>query len=100
MGREGVAYTFVAPDEGPQLTRIEMRIEKLLQRDEIAGFEAFDRRPKPAPVVSIGGGEDARKLADAQHDAAESPAPAAPPKPTSAALLGKGRGPKRHRRAL
>ncbi|MEI7782415.1 MAG: DEAD/DEAH box helicase, partial [Planctomycetota bacterium] len=27
MGREGVAYTFVAPDEGPQLTRIEMRIE-------------------------------------------------------------------------
>jgi ATP-dependent RNA helicase DeaD len=100
MGREGVAYTFVAPDEGPQLTRIEMRIEKLLQRDEIAGFEAFDRRPKPAPVVSIGGGEDARKLADAQHDAAESPAPAAPPKPSSAALLGKGRGPKRHRRAL
>jgi ATP-dependent RNA helicase DeaD len=101
MGREGVAYTFVAPDEGPQLTRIEMRIEKLLQRDEIADFEAFDRRPKPAPVVSIGGGEDARRLADAQQgEAAESPAPAAPPKPSSAALLGKGRGPKRHRRAL
>ena len=30
MGREGVAYTFVSPEEGPQLTRIEMRIERLL----------------------------------------------------------------------
>lgn len=106
MGREGVAYTFVAPDEGPQLTRIEMRIEKLLKRDEIPGFEAFDRRPKAAPVVSIGGGADARQLAAdqqrQQEDGAEPTvaAPAAPARPSSAALLGKGRGPKRHRRAL
>ncbi|MEI8226956.1 MAG: DEAD/DEAH box helicase [Planctomycetota bacterium] len=106
MGREGVAYTFVAPDEGPQLTRIEMRIEKLLKRDEIPGFEAFDRRPKAAPVVSIGGGADARQLAAdqqrQQEDGAEpiAAAPAAPARPSSAALLGKGRGPKRHRRAL
>jgi len=102
MGREGVAYTFVAPDEGPQLTRIEMRIEKLLKRDEIAGFEAFDRRPKPAPVVSIGGGADARQLADAAASEAGAAEPAAPvpPKPSSAALLGKGRTPKRFRRAL
>jgi ATP-dependent RNA helicase DeaD len=38
MGREGTAFTFVTPEEGPQLTRIEIRINRLLKRDEIAGF--------------------------------------------------------------
>ena len=32
MGREGVAYTFVTPEEGSELTRIEMRIDRLLKR--------------------------------------------------------------------
>jgi ATP-dependent RNA helicase DeaD len=41
MGREGVAYTFVSPEEGNELTRIEMRINLLLKRDEIPGFESF-----------------------------------------------------------
>ena len=45
MGREGIAYTFVAPEEGTQLTRIEMRIDKLLERSEIAGFSALDPKP-------------------------------------------------------
>jgi ATP-dependent RNA helicase DeaD len=98
MGREGIAFTFVGPDEGPQLTRIEIRIDRLLQRDEIEGFEAFDRRPVPAPVeqlpTSFGPG------AKPQAAAAAPEAPPAPPKPSSASLLGKGRGPKRHRRAL
>ncbi len=35
MGREGVAFTFVTPEEGPELTRIEMRINRLLQRKEV-----------------------------------------------------------------
>lgn len=35
MGREGVAYTLVTPEEGPELTRIEMRINRLLQRREV-----------------------------------------------------------------
>ena len=39
MGREGVAYTLVTPEEGPQLTRIEMRINMLLQRSEMPGFD-------------------------------------------------------------
>jgi len=43
MGREGIAYTFVTPEEGNELTRIEVRIEKLLKRDEIEGFEAIDK---------------------------------------------------------
>ena len=97
MGREGVAFTFVAPEEGPQLTRIEMRIERLLQRDEIEGFEAFDRRPKPGPLP-------VRRMQDGEPAPADQAAPAAPepePKrPSSASLLGKGRAPKRFRRAL
>src|SRR4029077_3305246 len=38
MGREGVAYTFVTPEEGGELTRIEMRINRLLKRDEMPGL--------------------------------------------------------------
>ena len=93
MGREGVAYTFVSPEEGPQLTRIELRIDKLLQRDEIEGFEACDRRPRDAARPQI---DQPAASADV-----ETPAPAEEPKrPAAASLLGKGRGPKRYRRAL
>ncbi len=104
MGREGVAYTFVSPEEGPQLTRIEMRIERLLKRDEIPGFEAFDRRPRTElPRIAVGangrfeptpgeGGDAIGDVPDAE--------PAAAKKPPAASLLGKGRAPKRHRRAL
>lgn len=43
MGREGVAYTFVTVQEGSELTRIEMRIDKLLHRAELKGFETFTK---------------------------------------------------------
>lgn len=36
MGREGIAFTFVTASEGPQLTAIELNINKLLQRDELS----------------------------------------------------------------
>jgi ATP-dependent RNA helicase DeaD len=98
MGREGVAYTFVSPEEGPQLTRIEMRIERLLKRDEIPGFEAFDRRPKKE-LPRLGVGESGAVAVPADEAGAEPPA-VEPKKPSAAALLGKGRAPKRHRRAL
>jgi ATP-dependent RNA helicase DeaD len=57
MGREGIAFTFVSPEEGPQLTRIEQRINRQLQRDHIEDFEfdvpetsvAPSDEPKPAP---------------------------------------------------
>jgi ATP-dependent RNA helicase DeaD len=39
MGREGVAYSFISPEEGPQLTRIEVRINMLLKRAEMPGFD-------------------------------------------------------------
>lgn len=88
MGREGVAYTFVSPEEGPQLTRIEMRIDKLLQRAEIPGFVATD--PKPVGLPAENGQATAEQTAVA-------PAPASKP---ASPLLGKKRGPKRFRRAL
>jgi ATP-dependent RNA helicase DeaD len=45
MGREGVAFSFVTPEEGPELTRIEQRINTQLKRGELPGFDAS------APVV-------------------------------------------------
>jgi len=101
MGREGVAYTFVSPEEGPQLTRIEMRIERLLKRDEIAGFEAFDRRPKTElPRVGVGESAVAPVVTEEAAQEQAAAAAAAAKKAAAAALLGKGRAPKRHRRAL
>jgi ATP-dependent RNA helicase DeaD len=38
MGREGVAYTLVTPEEGNELTRIEIRINKMLTKYEIPNF--------------------------------------------------------------
>ncbi len=59
MGREGVAYTFVSTEEGPQLTQIEKRINQLLQRDHIEGFDTGDPRsqaeegPKKSAPASL-----------------------------------------------
>ena len=74
MGREGVAFTFVSPEEGPQLTRIEMRIDKLLKRAQIEGWQEEPEVPE----------EETPK--DPEKE---------PPKP----LYG-NRGRRRHRRAL
>jgi ATP-dependent RNA helicase DeaD len=87
MGREGVAYTFVTPEEGNELTRIEIRINRLLTRDDVPGFEAKTPVPasQPSAPAADGGGE-------AQQ-------PAEPKKP--APMLGRGgRPPRRFRRAL
>ncbi len=88
MGREGVAYTFVTPEEGPELTRIEMRIERLLKRDEIEGFEAVSR---PAPPPNADAGAAPGETGEAAPEPAK---PAAP-------MMGRGgRPPRRIRRAL
>ncbi len=73
MGREGVAYTFVASEEGPQLTRIEQRINRQLKRDELSDIS-----------VDL----------DKSEQAAQEKEP--PPPPPFAAR----RGARRHRRAL
>jgi ATP-dependent RNA helicase DeaD len=87
MGREGVAYTFVSPEEGNELTRIEMRINLLLKRGEMPGFAASEPVSMPAatngPPRVRGEGEP--------EGAEEAPAPAPP------AAKGSGR---KYRRAL
>ena len=58
MGREGVAFTFVTVQEGTELTRIEMRIDKQLQRAELKGFESFSKPVDPsASLDDVFGGE-------------------------------------------
>jgi ATP-dependent RNA helicase DeaD len=93
MGREGVAYTFVTTEEGGELTRIEMLINRLLKRDEIEGFStvatvapiAADGRPM-ATAAAVG--DD--KSEETSEEAPKAPRPTPPGR----------RPPKRHRRAL
>ncbi|TWT83926.1 DEAD-box ATP-dependent RNA helicase CshA [Planctomycetes bacterium CA13] len=49
MGREGIAFTFVVPGEGDFLTSIEQRINKLLKRDHLDGFEEPEVKSAPKP---------------------------------------------------
>jgi ATP-dependent RNA helicase DeaD len=94
MGREGIAFTFVAPDEGYELTRIEERINRLLKRDEIKDFDPRARENRLAVGVGAGGSDE-----DGEGDGNGQPAvagPAPPPPPTSAMR----RPPKKYRRAL
>jgi ATP-dependent RNA helicase DeaD len=92
MGREGVAYTFVTTEEGGELTRIEILINRLLKRDEIEGFTAvatvapaanFDAAAPKA--VAVGASDES---AEQQEQKTARPTPPG------------RRPPKRHRRAL
>jgi ATP-dependent RNA helicase DeaD len=85
MGREGVAYSFVTPEEGNELTRIEMRINRLLTRDEISGVGSTSAE-KPKADENLENTPESRDLE-------EKPAEKKPDLP--------GRRPrKRHRRGL
>jgi ATP-dependent RNA helicase DeaD len=85
MGREGVAYTFVTTEEGGELTRIEILINRLLKRDEIEGFVTVATAPAATAALANG--------ADANPDEPQEPKPPRPLPPGR-------RAPKRHRRAL
>ncbi len=86
MGREGVAYTFVTTEEGGELTRIEMLINRLLKRDEIEGFVTVATAAPAAAAASSG----------TTNDAPDEPQEPKPPRP----LPPGRRPPKRHRRGL
>lgn len=58
MGREGVAFTFVTPDQGSELTSIEMLIDQQLMRDHIDGFDAIVHRDNPVEEVGKSDGPD------------------------------------------
>jgi ATP-dependent RNA helicase DeaD len=98
MGREGVAYTFVTPEEGGELTRIEMRIDRLLRRDEISGFEAFSTRGGlPENGAAPGRAETALTTEARPEAGAPEPEPAAAPAGPRPMSARRGR---RHRKAL
>jgi ATP-dependent RNA helicase DeaD len=80
MGREGIAFTFVSPEEGYELTRIEERINRLLVRDEMRNFDP--------------GNTDMKPIADPQEMAADDPNRPEPPPPPP------GKRVKRYRKAL
>lgn len=48
MGADGVAIAFVTPDQGEQLTNIEMFINKQLDQDHIEGFVSYTPPPPKA----------------------------------------------------
>jgi ATP-dependent RNA helicase DeaD len=92
MGREGVAYTFVTPEEGNELTRIEMRINRLLKRSEIPGFTTVAGRPsdaRPGPAAHPAAGPTATAP----------PTGGAPPETPPSSPPGRPAG-RRYRRAL
>jgi ATP-dependent RNA helicase DeaD len=90
MGREGIAFTFVTPEQGIELTRIEMLINKLLMRDEIEGF-ATVAQAAPPQAGHANGAASGEPGAPAEPEGPPKPAPPPPP--------GK-RAPRRHRRGL
>jgi ATP-dependent RNA helicase DeaD len=91
MGREGVAYTFVTTEEGGELTRIEILINRLLKRDEIDGFSAVATTvPYTEAALTAG--------APAAGEAGEAGEPAAPAAPKKSPPGQRPR--RRHRRGL
>jgi ATP-dependent RNA helicase DeaD len=44
MGKDGIAYSFVTPDQGRELTAIEVFINQMIECERIEGFDAFRRR--------------------------------------------------------
>jgi ATP-dependent RNA helicase DeaD len=96
MGRDGIAFTFVTTEEGGELTRIEMLINRLLKRDEIEGFAAVASAAPRARVASAAGTDGTADStdADAPEDGVESP-----PEPRKANPPGQ-RPRRRHRRGL
>ncbi|MEN0111839.1 MAG: DEAD/DEAH box helicase, partial [Planctomycetota bacterium] len=102
MGREGVAFTFVTREEGGELTRIEMLINKMLIEDKIDGFEAA-RPPKakptgPTPKFYGAGAESTAPQGEAPADEAAPAPPAEPEKPKPKPFGRPRKG--RHRRGL
>jgi ATP-dependent RNA helicase DeaD len=88
MGREGVAYTFVTTEEGGELTRIEMLINRLLKRDEIEGFTTVAAAAPAAAIPDEGKDEAVGESLVEEQPAKPKPAPP-------------GQRPRRrHRRAL
>jgi ATP-dependent RNA helicase DeaD len=61
IGADGVAVAFVTPEQGDQLTEIERFINKMVEEDQIPGFQTYTPRVRveksetPKPVVPVFG---------------------------------------------
>jgi ATP-dependent RNA helicase DeaD len=54
IGKDGIAISFVTPEQGGLLTDIEMMINRLIEPDRIEGFEATaPRAARPAAEVKV-----------------------------------------------
>ncbi|MBY0458823.1 MAG: C-terminal helicase domain-containing protein, partial [Gemmataceae bacterium] len=54
IGKDGIAISFVLPEQGEHLTTIEMMINRLIEADRIEGFEsAAPRGNRPAAEVKV-----------------------------------------------
>jgi ATP-dependent RNA helicase DeaD len=49
MGADGIAIAFVTPEQGPQLTAIEIFINKVIEHDKFEGFQSFTPKAKETP---------------------------------------------------
>ncbi|MGL4423106.1 MAG: DEAD/DEAH box helicase [Gemmataceae bacterium] len=84
IGRDGVAISFVTPEQGGLLTDIEVTINRLIESDRIEGFDSYVPRkklpdpPQPKPLMNADGTQP-------------EPAPVeeVPPEPTRKAVFGK-----------
>jgi len=75
IGRDGVAISFVTPEQGGHLTDIERTINRLIDEDRIDGFEAArPRRPSQIRAAA---------------EAAGQPVPETPPPPAAKPVYGK-----------
>jgi ATP-dependent RNA helicase DeaD len=60
MGKDGVAISFVTPEQGELLTGIEVTINKLIEEQRMPNFEAYlprvkvEEEPKPAAQPVFG----------------------------------------------
>jgi ATP-dependent RNA helicase DeaD len=50
MGKDGVAYLFVCPDQGEPLTAIEMLINKTIPPLHLDDFETYRRQKRESSV--------------------------------------------------
>ncbi|WP_417936341.1 DEAD/DEAH box helicase [Gemmata obscuriglobus] len=54
IGKDGIAISFVLPEQGEHLTNIEMMINRLIEEDRVEGFEAAaPRASRPAAEVKV-----------------------------------------------
>ena len=100
MGREGVAYTFVTPEEGNELTRIEMRINRLLKRDDMPGYSIAGAAEDSTAIPTHTASAPAEWRSGAGWGDANAPAAESAPKAEAAPPAASRPQVKRHRRAL